>query len=103
LRAWLGSRILAFRGLLDVHSRYGLHARGVAYVTLSIEGFNEFVTSSIALIASGRATDWPGGIRTRWRSPTFTAYRVLGTRTNAEQNGYEVAEPLSALADVTSV
>ena len=27
-----------------------------------------------ALVASGRATDWPGGIRTRWRSPTFTAY-----------------------------
>ena len=26
-----------------------------------------------ALIASGRATDWPGGIRTLWRSPTFTA------------------------------
>ena len=29
--------------------------------------------------ASGRATDWPDGIRTHWRSPTFTAYRVLGT------------------------
>ena len=27
-----------------------------------------------ALVASGRATDWPGGIRTHWRSPTFTAY-----------------------------
>jgi hypothetical protein len=27
-----------------------------------------------ALVTSGRATDWPGGIRTHWRSPTFTAY-----------------------------
>ena len=30
-----------------------------------------------ALIASGRATDWPGGIRTHWRSPTFTAYWIV--------------------------
>ena len=33
--------------------------------------FNRFVASSIALVACGRATDWPGGIHTRWRSPTF--------------------------------
>ena len=32
------------------------------------------VTSFIALVASGRATNWPDGIRTHWRSPTFTAY-----------------------------
>ena len=38
------------------------------------EYFNAFVTSFVALVASGRATDWPGGIRTHWRSPTFTAY-----------------------------
>jgi hypothetical protein len=36
--------------------------------------FNEFVASFVALVASGRATDWPGGIRTHGRSPTFTAY-----------------------------
>jgi hypothetical protein len=29
--------------------------------------------------------------------------RVLGTMKNAENNRYEVAEPLSALADVTSM
>jgi len=34
----------------------------------------------IALIASGRATDWPGRIRTHWRSRTYTAYWVAGTR-----------------------
>jgi hypothetical protein len=41
---------LAFRGLLGVHSRHGLHARGVAYATLSIEGVSDFVTSIVALI-----------------------------------------------------
>ena len=39
-------------------------------VTFYTEYFNEFVTSFAALIASGRATDWPGGIRTHWKSPT---------------------------------
>jgi hypothetical protein len=53
LRAWIGSRILAFRGLLSVHSSYGLHARGVDYATLSIEGFSDFVTSIAALVATG--------------------------------------------------
>jgi hypothetical protein len=33
----------------------------------------------VALVASGRATNWPGGIRTHWRSPTFTAYWFDGT------------------------
>ena len=33
-------------------------------VTRYTEYFNAFVTSCVALIASGRATDWPGGIRT---------------------------------------
>ena len=30
--------------------------------------------------ASGRATDWPDGICTQWRSPTFTAYWVNETK-----------------------
>jgi hypothetical protein len=42
-----------FRGLLDVHSRYGLHLRGAAYTALCIEGFDEFVTSFAASIATG--------------------------------------------------
>jgi hypothetical protein len=45
----------AFRGLLGVHSRYGLSARGVAEATLSIEGSGGFVTSTAALIATGRS------------------------------------------------
>src|SRR6476646_6038280 len=54
-------------------------------VALFIEGFSDLVTSSIALVASGRATDWPGGIRTRWKSPTFTAYRVSETSWPCQQ------------------
>jgi hypothetical protein len=42
------------------------------------EYFNEFVVSFIALVASGRATEGPGGIRTHGRSPTFTANWVAG-------------------------
>ena len=32
------------------------------------------VRSFVALVASGRATDWPDGIRAHGRSPAFTAY-----------------------------
>ncbi len=35
-----------------------------------------------ALVASGRATDWPGGICTHWKSPTFTAYWFFGMSHN---------------------
>src|SRR5713226_7951175 len=46
-----------FRGLLGVHSRYGLHIRAVTVYrdTLS-EGFSHFVTSMTAPVASG----WSG-------------------------------------------
>ena len=46
-----------FRGLLGVHSRYGLHTRAVTVFrdTLS-EGFSHFVTSMTAPVASG----WSG-------------------------------------------
>ena len=42
-----------FRGLLDVHSRYGLSARRVAMRPVSLEGFDGFVTSTAAPIATG--------------------------------------------------
>jgi hypothetical protein len=43
----------AFRGLLSVYSRYGLHARRVANATFYIEGFSSFVASATASIATG--------------------------------------------------
>jgi len=42
-----------FRGLLSVHSHYGLYARRVTYMTLYTEGFERFVTSTYAPLATG--------------------------------------------------
>ena len=49
-----------FRGLLSVHSRYGLYARRVAKATLYTEGSNDFVTSIAASIATGWSEPVPG-------------------------------------------
>jgi hypothetical protein len=58
-----------FRGLLSVHSRYGLHTRAVTVYrdTLS-EGFSHFVTSIAAPVASGWSVS-PGGACTHWKAP----------------------------------
>src|SRR5260370_19938787 len=42
-----------FRGLLSVHSRYGLHTCQVTYMTLYTGGFSRFVASAAAPIATG--------------------------------------------------
>ena len=44
-----------FRGLLGVHSRYGLPARQVTNVTLYTEDSGGFVTWAAAPIATGRS------------------------------------------------
>jgi hypothetical protein len=49
-----------FRGLLSVYSRYGLHARRVAYATFYTEGFSSFVASAAASIATGWSEPVPG-------------------------------------------
>src|SRR5271156_3219579 len=54
-----------FRGLLSVHSRYGLHARRVAYATLYTEGFSSFVASAAASIATGWSEPVPGRVYPR--------------------------------------
>src|SRR5580704_10279531 len=56
----VSSCIKLFRGLLSVHSRYGLQTRGVAIATLSIGGFSGFVTSTAAPIATGWNEPVPG-------------------------------------------
>src|SRR5216684_447810 len=63
-----------FRGLLGVHSRYGLHTRAVTVYrdTLS-EGFSHFVTSIAAPVASG----WSGcrvGLAPTGKRRLFTAH-----------------------------
>src|ERR1700680_4807770 len=67
-----------FRGLLGVHSRYGLHTRaGTVYsVTLS-EGFSHFVTSMTAPVASG----WSGcrvGLAPTGKRRLLTAHAIVG-------------------------
>src|SRR6201985_1448680 len=58
-----------FRGLLGVHSRYGLHTRAVTlYRDTPSEGFNHFVPSVAAPVASGWSVS-PGGICTHWKAP----------------------------------
>jgi len=60
-----------FRGLLGVHSRYGLHTRTVTVFRDSFtEGFNRFVTSTVAPVASGWSIS-PGGTLTHWKAPPF--------------------------------
>jgi len=54
-----------FRGLLDVHSRYGLPVRGIAITILSVEGFDDFLASIAAPTATGWSDPLPGGFRTR--------------------------------------
>jgi hypothetical protein len=45
-----------FRGLLSVHSRYGLHTRAVTLFSDPLsEGFNHFVTSIVASLLLGRS------------------------------------------------
>ena len=67
-----------FRGLLGVHSRYGLHNRAVTVFcdTLS-EGFGHFVTSIAAPVASG----WSGcrvGFAPTGKRRLFTAHAKTG-------------------------
>ena len=69
-----------FRGLLSVHSRYGLHARQVAYATLYTEGFSSFVASAAALIATGWSEPVPGRVYPRCGPPPF--HGAPGNATN---------------------
>src|SRR5215831_18834431 len=58
-----------FRGLLGVHSRYGLHTRAVTVIRDPLsEGFRHFVSSMPAPVASG-GSESPGGPCTHWKAP----------------------------------
>ena len=61
----VGSRIWAFRGLLGVHSRYGLPARRVTNRDPLIEDSDGFVTSTVAPTATGWNDQLPGGTDSR--------------------------------------
>ncbi|MEO2016307.1 MAG: hypothetical protein ABGZ53_18260, partial [Fuerstiella sp.] len=48
-----------------------------------IKGFDEIVTSSASLIATGWSDPSPGGNLTRWISTPFTAHSFLTTRVSS--------------------
>lgn len=50
-----------FRGLLDVHTHYGLSVRGIAVTILSIEGFGDIIAAIAAPIATGWSDPLPDG------------------------------------------
>ena len=60
-----------FRGLLSVYSRYGLHARQVAFATLCTRGFSSLVASTAALIATGWSEPVPGRVYPRCAPAPF--------------------------------
>ena len=62
----------AFRGLLSVYSRYGLHARRVANATFYTEGFSSFVASAAASIATGWSEPVPGRVSLPLWTTTFS-------------------------------
>ena len=82
-----------FRGLLGVHSRYGLHTRAVTVFrdTLS-EGFSHFVTSIAAPVASG----WSGcrvGFAPTGKRRLFTAHAMSRHWPNASNDRVSVRWP----------
>src|SRR4051812_31907836 len=81
-----------FRGLLGVHSRYGLHTRAVTvYRDTLTRGFSHFVTSMTAPVASGWS-GLPGGTYTHWKAPPFHGAHPSETLAVHCGNGFQ---PLS--------
>ena len=77
-----GSAHSSFRGLLSVYSRYGLHARLVAFATFCTRGFSSFVASTAVLIATGWNEQVPGGFNSRCGPSPF--HGAPGFRTYQE-------------------
>ena len=74
-----------FRGLLGVHSRYGLHTRAVTvYRDPLTEGFSHFVTSIAAPVASGWSARRVGG-ETTGKRRLSTAHGHSGTTVRPRQ------------------
>ena len=80
-----------FRGLLSVHSHYGLHGRQVPYKTLYTRGFSRFVTSTAAPVATGRSESCRTGFAPAERQRLGTAHVKL------RLDGPEAARDISEL------
>jgi hypothetical protein len=62
-----------FRGLLDVHWRYGLHTHRIATAILSTESFGRLVAYAAVSIVTGCNDYFPDGTLTRWTSTPLVA------------------------------
>jgi hypothetical protein len=89
-----------FRGLLSVHSRYGLHTRRGHQVTPLPEGFRHFVTSMPApVLPAGAVAGW--GLHPLEKRRLITAHQAGGQLTAPvprEAGQYEVNVRTSATA-----
>src|SRR6267378_5701415 len=65
---------LFFRGLLSVHSRYGLHARGVAKRPFPSKAPTALLPPLPLRLLPGGANQFPGGSCTRCSPAPFTAH-----------------------------
>jgi hypothetical protein len=74
-----------FRGLLSVHSRYGLHGRQVPFRTFYTRGFSHFVSPMTAPVASGRCESGRAGFAPAGKQRLCTAHpdRLLGSNCSA--------------------
>ena len=89
-----------FRGLLSVHSRYGLHARQVAFATLCTRGFSSLVASTAALIATGWSEPVPGRVYPRCGPPPFHGAPEYATNREVARKRFAKDEdrgPINAL------
>src|SRR3984893_17277223 len=74
-RAKVGSALQSFfRGLLSVHSRYGLHARGVAKRPFTSKAPTALLPPLPFRLLPGGASQFPGGSCTRCSPAPFTAH-----------------------------
>ncbi len=76
-----------FRGLLGLHSHYGLHVRQVPYRTLYTRGFSRFVTSTTAPVAIGRSDSCRAGFAPAERQRLGTAHVNNRLRRGGQDNG----------------
>src|SRR5215470_13599456 len=82
-----------FRGLLSVHSRYGLHTRAVTVFRDTLtEGFSHFVTSIAAPVASGWSVCRVGFAPTGERR-LGTAHTQSGRTGSAVSSSYRSSPP----------
>src|SRR5690242_7873743 len=74
-----------FRGLLDVHSRYGLHTRQVTKVTLYTEEPSAAPPCAPAPIATGWSDSCRVGFAPTGRPCLGTAHRIIRARARLVQ------------------